>query len=117
LFKGAGIGALGGIDTALQASEDVHLADEGKAQGTIFLDIPGFADRIGFVEPELGFDGAEAAELPLGVYQGIDEEAGKRCGGLELVMVLSGEGFELGRIFAGNDHGLGVNTGFHGIAA
>jgi hypothetical protein len=32
-------------------------------------------------------------------------------------MVLGSERFELGRIFAGNDHGLGVNTGFNGTAA
>lgn len=46
---------------ALQASEGLDPTDEGKIHGAMVLDIAAPAACLGFVKPELGFDGTEAA--------------------------------------------------------
>src|SRR5581483_9702336 len=57
----------------------------------------------------------QAAELPIGLNESVDEEALERCGGLELLVVTGGEGFEFGGIFAGDHLGFGSDAGFEGI--
>jgi hypothetical protein len=69
------------------------------------------------VLPELGLGFAEAAELPLGGYHGIDEEALVGSGGLKAVVILDGERLEDVRVLARDDEGASVNTGFEGIEA
>lgn len=112
-------GTLGGIDAALEEGEGVAAAVEDVAEGRVLVDGVG-AGLFGFgdlVFPELGFDAIEAAELPIGADEGIDQQAGERGGRLKLVEVFGGEGFELGGVFAPNDLGLGMNAGFERIAA
>jgi len=63
--EGVVVVALGGIDAALEAGEDVAVIGEDFAEGDI-EDVPG-------VFEELGVDGAESAEEPLGIDEGVDE--------------------------------------------
>jgi hypothetical protein len=106
--------ALGGIDAALQADAMVAGAEAGKAERIgLFI----VADAIGVIPPKLGFDCAEAAELPLGADQFVDEEAGDGSGGLELLMIFGDQAFEFVGIFAGNDHGAGMDAGLEGVEA
>jgi hypothetical protein len=98
LLEGAIIRAFGGIDATVQAGE-------GLAHRAVF----------GAVEvhvPEARFELAQAAEFPIGADDGIDEEDFQRGSGLELLAVVAGEGFEFGRVLAGEDLGLGVDAGF-----
>jgi hypothetical protein len=113
-LEGAVVAALGGIDAAMEAGQRVLAAHEGAAgRDKIFLGTP----RMHAVVPDLGLGLAEAAELPLGGYHGIDEEAVFGAGGLEAVVVFEGEGFEDGGDFAGDNVGASVNAGFEGIEA
>jgi hypothetical protein len=114
LLEGSVVAALGGIDAAMEAGEGFHVEDEGPAgRDKIFLGAP-FPHAV---LPELGLGFAEAAELPLGGYHGIDQEALFRGGGLKAVVVLEGEGFEGIRVLARDDLGVGVDAGFEGIEA
>ncbi len=104
------VGALGGIDAALQTSEGFQVAGVGFAERGFFAG--GFGDLSG---PQLCFDAMETTELPIGVDQGIDEETFECRGGLELLVVVAREGFELGRIFSGNDLSPGVDAGLERV--
>ena len=113
-LEGAVVAALGGIDAAMEAGQRVLEAHEGEAgRDKIFLGAAILHD----VFPDLGLGFAEAAELPVGGYHGIDEEALLGGGGLEAVVVLEGEGFEGVGVFARDDLGASVNAGFEGIEA
>jgi hypothetical protein len=114
LLEGAVVAALGGIEAAMEAGQGVRAEDEGPAgRDKIFLGAP----LMHGVLPELGLGFAEAAELPLGGYHGIDEEALLGSGGLKAVIMLDGEGFEDVRDLAGDEVGVSVNAGFEGIEA
>ena len=114
LLEGAIVAALGGIDAAMEAGQVLLAEDEGAAGGDkVFLGAP----LLHAVLPDLGLGFAEAAELPIGGYEGIDEEAAIGGGGLEAVVIFEGEGFEGAGVLAGDDVGVGVNAGFEGIEA
>jgi hypothetical protein len=114
LLESPVVAALGGIDAAMQAVESIQAGMEGlPGRHDIFAAIPVQHGDI----PELGLGFAEAAELPLGGYHGIDEEAPFGGGGLKAVVMLDGENFEDFRVFAWDDVGVSVNAGFEGIEA
>jgi hypothetical protein len=114
LLERAVVAALGGIDAAMKAGQGVLAEEEGAAgRDQIF---PG-AVFFHAVLPELGLGFAEAAELPLGGYHGIDEEALLGGGGFKAVVMLDGERFEAVRALAGDDEGASVNAGLEGIEA
>jgi hypothetical protein len=58
-----------------------------------------------------------AAERVLTGDQGTDEHAALRRGRVEALLVFGEECFELSRIFAGDDLGLGVDAGLQGVEA
>jgi hypothetical protein len=108
------VGALGGIDAALEAAEGVCAAAEGLAGSTVVFGSPGI---LHFAFEDFGIDSAKAAEQPLVVDEGVDEEAFFGGGGPETVVIFGGEKFEGRGVFAADDLGFGVNAGFQGIEA
>ena len=108
------VGALGGVDAALEAVEDfvVAVVDLGHLEPG-----DGMVEALDVVLPELRFEGAETALEPLGGDEGIDQGAHFGNGGLVAAVIFGGEKFERRRVFAGNDLGLCVNAGFQGIEA
>ena len=113
LRESAIVGTLGGIDAALQTGEAVAGAIEDLAErGILFQTLEGFFRGGDFVFPELGFDATKATEIPIGLDEGIDEEAFQRSGRLKLPMVVRGEEFQFFGIFAGDDLGLGIDARF-----
>jgi len=67
------------------------------------------------INPEFGFEAGEALEQPVGADEGIDEEALEVGGGLPILVVAGGHGFEFGRIFARDHLGFGVDAGFQSV--
>ena len=122
-FEGAEVQAVGGIDAALNTGEGIEGGVEGMAERGVVLD--GGIEEIGvaeiFVEafdlviPKLGFDAAEAALDPLGGDEGVYERELDGVRGMEVDHERGGEGFELGGVFAGDDVGPGVDSGFEGV--
>jgi hypothetical protein len=75
LVEGAVVGAVGGVDAALEAGEVAHVTREQAAEGPLGVE-PVQANAFGhLVLPQLGFDFAEAAEHPFAGDQRIDQEA------------------------------------------
>ena len=64
------------------------------------------------MRPEFGFEAREALEEPISADERIDEEALEVGGGRPILVIAGGHGFELGRIFAGNDLSFGIDAGF-----
>jgi hypothetical protein len=117
-FERAIVRALSGIDPALQAVEGVDAALEDMTERVVFIDTVGLVlGGVGMKSPELGFDAAQTAELPIGVDERIDQETFEGSGGLELLVIIGGEGFEGGGIFAGDDLGFGVDSGLESVEA
>src|SRR5581483_5850080 len=116
LSEGAVESAVGGIDAALEVVELVARAAGDLAERGLLVEaaegIFGFGD---FVGPELGLDAAEAAELPIGAGNGVDEQAFGGSGGLPFLVVIAGEGLEQVRILTADDMRPGVNAGFQGV--
>jgi len=106
-FERAVVGALGGIDAALEAAEGVGAAAEGLAGRTVAFWGPGI---LHFAFEDFGIDPAKAAEQPLVVDEDVDEEAFLWGSGPETVAILGGEGFEGGGIFAADEVGFGVDA-------
>jgi hypothetical protein len=108
------VDALGSVDAALEAAEDLVIA---------FVDLGQFEAFGGVVEvpdvvlPELRFEGAETALEPLGGDEGVDQGAYFGSGGLVAVVIFGGEERESRGVFAGNDLRLSVDAGFQGIEA
>jgi hypothetical protein len=115
-FEGAVVVAVGGIDAALEAGELLATTAEGHAQEMLRVRFPDFR-FLHFAVPELGFGLAEAAEEPLAIDEGIDQEALLRGGGLPTLPVFGGEGLEFGRVLAADDLRFGVNAGLGGVEA
>jgi hypothetical protein len=67
------------------------------------------------VLPELGLDAAEAAQLPIGGDERVDQATLGGIGRLVLVLILGSKGFEITGVFAGDDVGLGMDAGFEGV--
>ena len=107
LVEGVVVVALGGVYAALEASELVGVLGEDVAEG----DVVDVDDAL----PELGLDGAEAAEEPLAVDEGVDEHALLGGGGAEAAVIFAGEFLEGGEDFAADELGFGVDAGFEGI--
>jgi len=64
---------------------------------------------------ELGLDGAEAAEEPVAIDEGVDEEALVGGGGVEAGVVFADEFLEGSPGFAADELSFGVDAGFEGI--
>ena len=62
-----------------------------------------------------GLDGAEAAEEPFAIDEGVDEHALLGGGGTEAVVVFGVEFLESGVDFAADDLGVGVDAGFESV--
>ena len=77
----------------------------------------GFGGVGELVNPELSLGAAEAAELPIGADEVIDEEAFGGGGGLPLEVIVLGEGFEFAGVLAGDDLRFGFKAGFEGVEA
>ena len=112
--EGAMVGALGGVDAALKAVEDLVIAFVDLGQFEAF---GGVVEAPDFVLPELRFEGAQTALEPLGGDEGVDQGAHFGSGGLVAVVVFGGEERESRGVFAGNDLRLCVDAGFQGIEA
>jgi hypothetical protein len=117
-LEGALIIALGGVHAVLEAGESLacHIIGSASERQEVLIAVAGSAG-LGIPVPELGFDAAEAAEGPLGVDEDVDEAALLGGVGEEAVVVVGGEGFEVGGIFAGDDLRGGVDAGFDGVEA
>jgi len=70
-----------------------------------------------YVDQDLGIDSVEAAEAPGGTDDVVDQEAFDGGLGLAILVEPFGEGGESGGIFAGDDGGLGVDSGFERVHA
>jgi hypothetical protein len=125
LAEGSGGGALVGVEAALETLEAVFEIIEGMVEGMFAVENVPFvvgteAPYFVVLEhllPESGFDGAEAADVPLVVDQSVHEVALARGDGVELIVVLGGELREDFGVFAADDVGLRVNAGFQGVHA
>ena len=110
-FEGTKEHAIGGIDAPLDASKGIEGGVESVAERGIALD--GRVDEFGAGEvlvedvdaviPELGFDAAETSLDPLGGDKGIDQRELDGIGRAVVEQELFGEGFEFGRVLAGDD--------------
>jgi hypothetical protein len=108
------VGALGGIDAALETAEGGLAAAEGLAGRAIVFGVPGV---LHFAFEDLGIDSAKAAEQPLVVDEGIDEEAFFGGDGKEALVIFGGEKFEGRRVLAADEVGFGVDAGLESIHA
>jgi hypothetical protein len=108
------VGALGGIDAALEAAEGVLAAAEGLAGSAVVFGSPGV---LHFAFEDFGIDSAKAAEQPLVVDEDVDEEAFFGGGGKEALAIFPGEGFKGGGVFAADEVGFGVDAGPESIHA
>lgn len=113
-FERAAVGALSGVDAALEPGEGVRAAAEGLACRAVVLGSPGI---LHFAFEDLGIDSAKTAEQPIVVDEDIDEEAFFGVGGQETVAVFRGEGFQGGGVFAADEVGFGVDPGPESIQA
>jgi hypothetical protein len=122
-FEGSGGGALVGVDAALEGLEALVEVVEGDGEGVaagvdVGLTVGGAEHVVVVAElelPDVGFDGAETADHPFVVDEGVDEVALARADGVELGIVFGGELGESFGIFTANDVGLGMNAGFEGV--
>jgi hypothetical protein len=124
LLESALGGALVGVETALETIEALFDVVKGGAESVLaetyvavvrFV-IEGIID-FEMVLPDVGFDSAEAADLPFVVDEGVHQVALARGCGVELGVVLGGELSQGFGIFAPDDVGLGMNAGFQGVHA
>lgn len=117
-FEGAIEDARGGGLEAVNAFEGVLIIYYG-----VDVDVTVFGEAFFAVDcevlsngiaPEFGCGATEAAGLPIGADQLIDE-GHLFGGGLEAFVDTGFESFEFGGIFAGDDFGFGVDAGFGGV--
>ena len=74
-----------------------------------------FVGRIGGAGEQVGFEQRNAIEAPGGVDQFLDELSFGRCGGLVFGEELAAVGFVGGRVFGGQDDGLGGEAVADGV--
>ena len=102
------MGAAGTLPAGVEARQEGDITDEGGGK---------FGFVAGFVSEDASFDPAEAAELPVGGGEAIDQTVFRKGARPEGVAEsLDKGGLGLG-IFAVDDIEFGVDTGFEGIAA
>jgi hypothetical protein len=102
--------ALAGIHDALEALEGgadccESVAGGGSLYFWMFLEV-----GVDTGLPEIGFDGAEAAEAPFVVDKGVDEETLSGVGRAVLFVEFGGELGEILGGFVEHDLGFGVDT-------
>jgi hypothetical protein len=90
--EGALVGALSGVDAALQAREHLGADVEDVAEGRLLIETEGGFEAV---FPDMGVGASEAAELPVVADESIDVEALFGGGGLEARGVFGGPGIEL----------------------
>jgi hypothetical protein len=110
--EGCLVGAVGGIDAALEPDEVLVGQLKGVAERRVLIEVKGVGHGP---FPELGVGFGQTAELPLVADEAIDVVALLGGLGTEARDIFGGEGFEIGDIFAANDKGLSVNAGVKGI--
>jgi len=115
LVEGAVIVALAGIDQALEAFEGKGAGDEGVAgragiDGRVFLQ-----EDVGGVVPQFGFDAPQAAQAPLVMDEGIDEEPLDGVGRAVLLVVLGGKLGEIAGGFVEHDLMRRVDAVLEGV--
>jgi hypothetical protein len=115
-LEGAVVDTVDRIEAVLETIEDLVAVEENAAFRRNGVHVLGFATPRQ-VEPESRLGAGKAAEGPLAVDQGIDQHAAFGRRRVEALPVFGGQGFELSRVFAGHDLGLGVDAGFEGIEA
>jgi hypothetical protein len=110
--EGAMVGALDGVDAALEAAEYFVIAvvDLGHLEP-----LDRVVEALDVELEELRFEGAEAALEPLGGDEDIDQSADFGGGGLVAAVIFGGEELKGRGVLAGDDLGLSVNAGFEGI--
>jgi len=114
VIEGVAVGAAGGIDAALEAFEVVAVVGVGLGEDDRIFGLP---EVIDLLVPDLGFDGAEAAEEPFALDHGVEEGARGGAGGAVVVEVFVAEGGEVVVVLAEDDLGFGVDAGFKGVPA
>jgi hypothetical protein len=114
VHDGLPLQAAGVIDSALEAGLGVGSVVEGLPGGAVRAGVIGVLDGM---DHELGIDPVEAAEAPGMADDVIDQEAFDVGLGLATSVEPFGEGGEVGGILAGDDGGLGVDTGLEGVHA
>jgi hypothetical protein len=116
-FEGSVVVALGSVDAALERLEEQLFAVAAPAEdgdgAQVAVGIRAGGAIAGVVSR---LDGGEPAEEPGVTDDGVDEVAGFGCRGVEAIVILAGEGFEVFGAFAGNDERFGINAGFEGVA-
>ena len=118
VVEGAIEGALGGIDAALEEMERMIRAGCDLAERCVLIQsVEGFRGVGEFVSPELGLGAAEAAELPIGADEVVDEDAFSGGGGLPLEVIVAGEGFQFAGVLAGDDLRFGFDASFECVEA
>jgi hypothetical protein len=106
---GLALQAAGVTDAALETGLGVGSVVECLADGAVGAGIVGVFDGV---DEEFGIDPVEAAEAPGVTDDVIDQEAFDVGLGLATLVETCGEVGEIGDIFAGDDGGLGVDSGF-----
>jgi len=114
IHDGLALQAAGVIDAALETGLGGGALVEGHADGSVGAGVMGV---LHYVDQDLGIDSVEAAEAPGGTDDVVDQEAFDGGLGLAIVVEPFGEGGQSGGIFAGDDGGLGVDSGFERIHA
>jgi len=116
-----GVGAALGLDADQVVQSAVEAAVGAFLAGVEAVELVRIAEEgfggIGGAPVEIRFEAAQAAELPLGIGERVDEMALGRVGGPVGVAEGLDEGGVGLRIFAGEDFELGVDAGFKGVPA
>ena len=112
LAQGALVGALEGVDAALEPVEGGGAAGVGSAFGSVLVVLEG---RGELVFPNLSVDFGETAEVPVVTDESVDIVALLGGGGVEPLDVFLRERFESRAIFAADEERLRVDAGFQGI--
>jgi hypothetical protein len=113
LGESAVVEALEGGEAPLDAVDPILDMPVGVEEDVLLIKLVAFdlAEVVGLRIPLFGFDAAHAAEEPIGVDEGVDRSALAGAGGAAGVEVLADEGFELGRVLAIDQKGVGIDPG------
>jgi len=103
---------LSGIDALLEALELAVASTIALGQFEGFF---GYRATVDGLIPEVGLDGAEAAQEPFAIDEDVDEGALGGSPGAVLVKVLVAEGFQVFGGFAEDDLGFGIDAGLERV--
>ena len=110
--EGGFVGALGGVDAALEADEGGGGNAESLAEGGFIVLAP---RSFHFALPDFGVDFGQAAELPIVADEGVEVVTLLGRGGTEAPVVFGGEGGESAGVFATDNLRFGMDAGFEGV--